>query len=157
MARWTLSVVALGGLALAGSGGEADRKAIEGAVKKLQGAWTIQSAEKDGKAAPLDDKAKQARMIFKGDRCMTEGLGVDEGASWSIVGTRRGVFDIDFVDLSGPSKGRRVLAILDFPDEDTARLCVDAEGEPDRARPTQFEAKQGSGYALLTLKRVNGK
>jgi uncharacterized protein (TIGR03067 family) len=158
MARWTFSVVALGGLALAGSGGEADKKAIEGAVKKLQGTWAIQSVETDGKAVPLNDPVKQFGMIFKGDRCMTALPGLEaKEFSWSIVGARRGVFDIDFVELSGPNKGPRVLAILVFSDEDTIRLCNNTDGKPDKARPTQFETKPGSGYALWTFTRVKGK
>jgi len=56
---------------------------------------------------------------------------------------------IDYTVTDGPEKGKTVLGIYEL-DGDTVKFCFSA---PDKERPSEFTAKEGSGRTLSLWKR----
>ena len=109
----------------------------------LQGAWTVVSVEVDGLKMP----AGTARLVLKGDRFTTIGMGADYDGTIAIDAKKKPK-TLDMKFLSGPEKGNKNLGIFEVKG-DTWRLCLDMTG---KARPKEFASKKG--VALETLKRV---
>ena len=55
---------------------------------------------------------------------------------------------------SGPNKGKTLLAIFEFQDKDTMRICYDVSG---KAFPKTFAAPEGSQHFLLKYRRQKPK
>ena len=121
----------------------------EEAQKKLQGTWTATKAERDGKAA---DDVVGHRLSFTGNRFRIQSrdgkplyagtVRVDPGAKPAAI---------DFEHTEGALKGTAWKGIYAL-DGDTLTTC-DNGPNPDKGRPTAFEAKTGSGHILITFKR----
>ena len=120
------------------------------AQQQLQGAWTATEGERDGKAA---DDVVGHRLSFTGNRFQIR----SEDGKPLYAGTVR--MDpsskpaaIDFTHTDGTLKGKAWKGIYAL-EGDTLKICDNA---PDLAkgRPVVFEAKNGSGYVLLTFKRA---
>mgnify|MGYP003288433876 CR=1 FL=1 len=128
----------------------ASGQSTEEARKDLQGTWAATTAERDGKAA---DDVVGHRLSFTGNRFQIESkdgkplyggtVRVDPGAKPAAI---------DFEHTEGELKGK-VWKGIHVLDGDTLTTCDNA---PDLAkgRPAPFEAKSGSGYVLITFKRV---
>jgi uncharacterized protein (TIGR03067 family) len=122
----------------------------EDVPKKLEGTWTATKAERDGKAA---DDVVGHRLSFTGNRFRIQSrdgkplyagtVRVDPGAKPAAI---------DFEHTEGALKGTAWKGIYAL-DGDTLTTC-DNGPNPDKGRPTAFEATSGSGYVLITFKRA---
>jgi uncharacterized protein (TIGR03067 family) len=122
----------------------------EGAGKDLQGTWAATKAERDGKTAA---DVVGHRLSITGNRFQIRskaGKVLYEGTFRVLPNTKPAA--IDFEHTAGALKGKVWKAIYAL-DGATLKTCDNA---PDlaRARPTAFAAKSGSGYILITFKRV---
>ncbi len=122
----------------------------EEAQKKLQGTWEATTAERDGKpaadvvghrltfsGAKFEIESKDGKLVYAGT------FRVDPGAKPASV---------DFEHSEGALKGKVWKAIYSL-DGDTLKTCDNAP-DTEKPRPTAFEAKSGSGYVLITFKRL---
>jgi uncharacterized protein (TIGR03067 family) len=122
----------------------------EDAPKKLQGAWTTTKADRDGKAA---DDVVGHRLSLTGDRFRIEskdGKLLYSGTARLNASAKPATFDFEHTE--GAFKGKVWKGIYAV-DGDTLTTC-DNGPDPDKARPTAFEAKSGSGCILITFQRA---
>jgi uncharacterized protein (TIGR03067 family) len=122
----------------------------EEAQRKLQGTWTATKAERDGKAA---EDVVGNRLSLTGNRFQIrskDGKPLYEGTFRVGPGTNPAAIDFEHTD--GALKGKTWKGIYAL-DGDTLTTFDNA---PDLAkgRPAAFQAKAGSGYILITFKRV---
>jgi uncharacterized protein (TIGR03067 family) len=145
MGRFLLSATAVVGLAGLGFGQASD-------ADKLQGTWEITALVDDGALVPED--VVRSRFAQDGRFTIT-------GQSISLTSpdtlqTRAILFVIDekasprTIDLAGTEKtgGKGIYLLSD----DVIMICLSEPGTKER--PTEFSAKKGSPYMLVTLKRV---
>jgi uncharacterized protein (TIGR03067 family) len=121
------------------------------AQRKLHGPWTATRAERDGKAA---DDVVGHRLTFTGNRFQIrakDGKTLFEGTFSLSPGAKPAA--IDFQHTEGTLKGKTWKGIYAL-DGGMLRVCDNAPN-PEKGRPTAFEAKAGSGYVLITFQRVN--
>jgi len=113
-------------------------------LDRLQGTWTIESLEMDGRKMP----GGEARIVVRGNRFTTIAMGATyEGTVVVDQATIPRSFDLRFEE--GPEKGNTSFGIYEL-DGDTWRICLTTRGSE---RPTEFAAPPGSGIALETLRR----
>jgi uncharacterized protein (TIGR03067 family) len=123
--------------------------AIEEAAKDLQGNWTASKAERDGEAA---DDVVGHRLAFSGDHFKIQDKAGKLLFSGSVSLEPSAVpASIDFVHLEGEAKGEVWKGIYAL-DGDMLKIC-DNGPDPEKDRPTAFEAKKGSGHVFITFKR----
>jgi uncharacterized protein (TIGR03067 family) len=120
------------------------------ASKKLEGTWTTTKAERDGKAAEdlighrLSLTGDRFEIRSKDDKLLYAGtFRLDPSAKPATF---------DFEHTGGSLKGKMWKGIYAL-DGDTLTTC-DNGPDPDKGRPTAFEAGSGSGYVLITFKRA---
>ena len=122
----------------------------EEAPKELQGTWTATKAERDGKAA---DDVVGHRLSLTGNRFQIQSKdGKPLYAGTVRVDPSAKPAAIDFEHTEGDLKGKVWKGIYAL-DGDTLTTC-DNGPNPDKGRPTAFEATSGSGYVLITFKRA---
>ena len=122
----------------------------EDTQKQLQGTWTSTKAERDGKAA---DDVVGHRLSFTDNRFQIrskDGKHLYEGTFRVKPSTKPAA--IDFQHTGGALKGKAWKGIYAL-DGDTLTSC-DNGPNPDKGRPTAFEAKTGSGHIVITFKRA---
>jgi uncharacterized protein (TIGR03067 family) len=113
---------------------------------KLQGAWTVTAAERDG----------QPHDTIKGDTLTIQGatftIKAKEGEMKGTLklGTDKKLLTADFTHTEGPSKGKTLLAIYEIAG-DELKFCFAPPDSKDR--PSELSAKAGSKNFLVTLKR----
>ena len=117
--------------------------------EKLQGSWAVIAAEEDGKPA---ERLKGHVLTFAGDRftITQDGKVLYQGTFTLAPEKKPAAFD--FRHTEGLCKGQTWKGIY-AQDGDTLKMCDNAPN-PARGRPEEFAAKAGSGYVLLTFKRV---
>jgi uncharacterized protein (TIGR03067 family) len=120
-------------------------------ARTIQGAWTVVSAERDGK--PTTEVAGH-RLACSGDTftIQREGHTLYRGIYSADAGRKPAT--IDFFHTEGNLKGRAWKGIYRFEGE-ALRVCDNA---PDMAkpRPTRFSTGPGSGYICIVFKRASG-
>lgn len=119
--------------------------------KKLEGSWTATKEERDGKA--VEDLVGH-RLTLSGDRFEIKsknGKNLYAGAVKLDHSAKPAAFDFEHTE--GILKGKVWKGIFTLKG-DTLTTC-DNGPDPDKPRPTAFEAKQGSGYVLITFRRAN--
>ena len=149
--RMLLQTAATVGLLVAGfvlptPAGEKD-DAVKKDMKLLEGTWSLQAFETNGKAIPAENLTK-IKLTIKGDK-----YSVDFGEK-----TMELTIKID------PSKKPKAIDVIMTKDgekavtlgiyevgPDTFRLCRGMEAGKDR--PTVFSTKEGSGTVMATYKR----
>ena len=125
-------------------------QSAEEAQKKLQGTWTATRAVRDGK--PADDVVGH-QLTFTGNRFEIRSKdGKPLYAGTIRVDPSAKPAAIDFEHAEGALKGKAWKGIYAL-DGDTLMTCDNAPNL-DKGRPAAFEAKSGSGYVLITFKRV---
>lgn len=130
----------------------ADLEAETADAKALEGVWKPVKAALGG--APLPPPAlKPITLKIEGDQYVVTVEGEpqpDKGISELDTSTmpKR----MSTTSLEGPNKGKTFLAIYEFLDEDTLRVCYDLSGS---AYPTGFESPKGTQHYLVTYKRQN--
>jgi uncharacterized protein (TIGR03067 family) len=133
-------------LALAGASLAQDPKKE---MAQLEGEWTMVSGERDGQAVP-DEMRKTARRVVKdGETTVEIGGQVFMKAKFTIDPAKKPK-TIDYTLTGGPNDGKKVLGIYEL-DGDTVKFCF---ALPDKDRPTEMTAKEGSGWTLSVWKRA---
>jgi uncharacterized protein (TIGR03067 family) len=122
----------------------------EATKAELQGSWTAIKAERDGKGA---DEVVGHRLSFAGNGFQIRSRdGKSLYAGTVRVDPRAKPAAIDFTHKQGVLSGKAWKGIYVL-DGDTLTICDNAQN-PDKGRPTAFEAKSGSGNVLITFKRA---
>jgi uncharacterized protein (TIGR03067 family) len=141
-------LVASAGLLIAG---DAPEEAIKKERDKLKGAWKMTAYETNGQK-PLGEEVTQGViMTFDGDGKFTVEAGGIEATT--KIDPTKSPKTIDFTFTAGELQGKTALGIYEIND-DTFRYCRAA---PDKPRPTEFSAKEGSDQTLAVYKREKSK
>jgi uncharacterized protein (TIGR03067 family) len=120
----------------------------EQAQKQLEGTWIATKAERDGKAT---DDVVGHRLSFTGNRFQIQSKDGEPLYAGTVrVDPNAKPAAIDFEHTEGDVKGKAWKGIYGL-DGDTLTICDNAPNLDER-RPTMFEAKNGSGYVLVTFK-----
>ena len=120
------------------------------ADKALQGTWTATKAERVGRAAT---DLVGHRLLFSGDHFEIQSKDRKSLYSGTIrLDASAKPTAIDFEHAEGGLKGKAWKGIYAL-DGETLTICDNAENL-GAARPSQFEAKSGSGYVLVTFSRA---
>lgn len=115
----------------------------------MQGEWSMVSGMRDGQDIP-EDFVKTGKRVCKGDETtvsfndqvfMKAKITLDPGKKPKTA---------DYKILEGNNKDKVVPGIYEI-DGDTIKFCFSA---PDKDRPTDFSAKEGSGRTVSVWKRV---
>jgi len=116
-------------------------------AEKLQGTWTVESAEKHGKKRPAE-KLKDIRAVIEGDSFKLK-MGDQEGESATIkLDPWKTPKTIDLQPTTPTKTERRpCLGIYELKG-DTLKLCWRKEGGE---RPTEFAAKADDRHSVLML------
>jgi uncharacterized protein (TIGR03067 family) len=122
-------------------------------LAKLQGDWSLVRLQEDGKSMPNPEVNK---VMIKGNRLTVVLKRPDskkeERHSVKIkLDPTRKPKAIDLTAEDGPDKGQTILGIYELR-ADTLTICS-ADPPKSKGRPKEFTAKQGSGRALMVLKR----
>jgi uncharacterized protein (TIGR03067 family) len=133
-------------IAAAGAGDDAVKKDFDA----FKGAWTVVSAEKNGKKYSADmlegiivkcDGSNKV-AVRKGDKVLFAGtMKIDPTKKLKTIDTTQ--------DSDGDLKGKTFPGIYEITG-DTFKICT---AEPGKERPTEFSAKEGSGYFYRVYKR----
>lgn len=112
-------------------------------IEKMAGEWVPTLLVREGE--PMDDQwlafgsrvgvGDEVKVVFGGQTMVHAKVRVDENAS---------PVAIDYLGLSGASKGKVSLGILDWLGDDL-RVVMAAPGKP---RPAEFTAEKGSGRTM---------
>jgi uncharacterized protein (TIGR03067 family) len=110
---------------------------------KLQGTWSVVSAEENGKKLDATRFAA-ARVLFDGNTITREGMGAKQVSTYTLDLAKKPKV-IDGTDERGHvSRGIYEL------DGDTLKLCWTV----DKERPVEFATKPGTGQCLVVFRRV---
>ena len=116
---------------------------------KLDGAWTVVSAERDGKPA---DELKGHRLTFAGDTFVIERDGKMLYKGTFKADPAKKPAQIDFRNTQGEAKGQAWRGIYRLEGE--TLTIVDNAPDTKKPRPTQLTTKPDSGHVMLTFKRA---
>ena len=127
----------------------ADDDPAKAELAKFQGTWSMVSMTKNGKEIPA--KGLEGRVAEIKDNAFTDRQGTKiHGKGTMTLDPRSSPKGVDTVFTDGPIAGKTTLAIYEI-DGDTMKSCVANPGDP---RPKSFESKAGTGYMLVTYKRM---
>lgn len=117
----------------------------------LVGVWRMVSMTLDGQKVAVTDKGKTFLIFFKdGDFVMRFGTEVLRGQVELDRSARPGRMDTKILSCTAPIlKGQTLLCIYEV-EGDTLMFC---RAGPGKERPTEFNAKQGSGHVFQIYKR----
>jgi uncharacterized protein (TIGR03067 family) len=125
---------------------------IKNELKKFEGNWTMSSGEVEGKKVAAEH-VKKSKITWKGKKVslLTPHQSKEEIRAEAVLDPTKKPKRMEWVRSVGPNKGKKMLAIYEFIDDDTYRVCFAA---PGKKRPTKFETKVDSGHTLHVWKRV---
>ncbi len=123
-----------------------DTKKADEAAKKIEGDWQGVSLEQDGNKNDDADnftvKIKDGKYELKiGDEATGKG-------KLKLDPTKK-PHAMDILVEEGAASGQTQLGIYEIKDG-MLKVCF---AQPDKPRPTEFSAKEGSGNTLIVLKR----
>ena len=120
-------------------------------LDRLQGTWRVTSLETDGQQmAP--NFFDGAMIVITGNRFTSVGMGgTYEGTIELDTSKKLNAFDLVFT--AGPPEGTRNRGIYQL-EGNRWRICLATRGD---GRPRSFATKPGTGFALETLERDDGK
>jgi uncharacterized protein (TIGR03067 family) len=136
----TLIVVAALSFVAADAADDASKKDLE----KLQGTWQLQSATRDGVAAPAEEGPK-IKLTFKGNKLTLLEGERPYNATVMLDATRKPA-TINFVLEDGKQTVKGIYLL----DGDTLKMCT---GAPGNERPREFASKAGTDVSLTVYKR----
>jgi len=113
----------------------------------LQGTWSVSELIVEGQALPASFH-EEARVIVKGTRFVSKGMGADYEGTVEIDESKNPRHLTMKFDV-GPEKGNTNLCIYEL-DGNTWRMCIATRGN---IRPKDFVSPAGSGFAVETLQR----
>jgi uncharacterized protein (TIGR03067 family) len=140
------AVLVLGAVVLIAAG-ESSEEAVKKEIAKLQGTWSVVSAEWDGNKAP-EAKIKMVKIVFQQDKIIRhQGDKTVETEDYKVDPSKNPK-SIDVTYLEGERKGESSQGIYSL-DGDTLKICMSYSTN----RPTEFETRADSKRHLLVLKR----
>ena len=116
--------------------------------KRIQGKWSISSAELAGDPLPAE-LFKKMTLILEKDKYTLKSASPDDIGTTSIDDSKQ-PRQLDIKGIEGPNKGKTMLAIYEL-EGDTLKVCYDLEG---KSRPMEFKTEKGSKQFLAVYKRV---
>jgi uncharacterized protein (TIGR03067 family) len=153
IAKLKVVAVVLGVLALGVAGALAPRALADKDAKpadakaSLDGTWVAVATIKNGAEAPKEE-LEGTKVTFK-DNTFTLTQGGKEMKGTIQIDATKKPATIDIELTEGGDKGETGSGIFELKGDDL-KLCLGLHGNP---RPTAFEAPEGSGCVLVTLKR----
>lgn len=124
------------------------RSATTDFYSSLEGTWVAASVIQAGQELPEHTprviKLKLDDETFEANLCS----GSDEGAY--IIDSASKPRKLTLKGDHGPNAGKTILAIYDFPEAETMRVCYDLTGA---SFPTGFESTSENGYFLAIYKK----
>ena len=145
--RTLVAVVAWSCVAVAGA--EPPSDAVKKELAQLEGEWVMVSGERDGQTLPEEYVKTATRVAKDGVSTVTIAGMVVMKSKYTIDPTKKPKA-IDFEATEGEAAGKKIQGIYEL-DGDTVKFCVAA---PDKDRPTEFTAKEGSGWTMSVWKRA---
>jgi uncharacterized protein (TIGR03067 family) len=121
----------------------------------LQGLWQAVEMEASGQKAP-DEVAKKFKVWIKADKLVFNPDTTENREHTFMLDTKAKPKAMDLTPSDGSTKGKPVPAAIYELDGDKLRICL-AKDDNQSKRPTEFKTTAGDGFALLTLKRVDGE
>jgi uncharacterized protein (TIGR03067 family) len=121
--------------------------------KQIAGTWQVVTLEVDGNKA-TDDDAKKLTVVNGSDgtwSVRSEGREIGKGTS--VIDPKKKPKIIEFTPTEGGGKGNKHLGIYELG-ANTRKLCF---APPGSERPTEFSAKPGNKYILVTFERVKAE
>ncbi len=121
-----LAVVAVAAPAALGEGKNDPKE-----MKKLAGTWMLASGEMAGKPV-ADEHVKASRLTYAGEKISVatpHQSGEPIRATLTRVDPSKKPAEMDWVRDSGPGAGKPMLAIYEWLDDDTYRICFDPSGK----------------------------
>jgi uncharacterized protein (TIGR03067 family) len=118
------------------------------AAQELNGSWQVKSAMIEGQMAD-PSMASSVSLTLSGDDYSLRVGSIAERGKFTfdrILNPNRMIINV----LEGPSAGSTMLAIVDFPDPQTMRLCYDLEGS---SFPSGFDSTTDNKLHLITYAR----
>jgi uncharacterized protein (TIGR03067 family) len=133
--------------AMVGVGADSDEVKKEMAL--LEGEWSMVSGEANGQAVPEDIVKTGKRVAKDGETFVKFGEQTLFKAKFTIDPSKKPK-TIDYSMTEGTTKGKTHLGIYEL-EGDTVKFCFAA---PDKDRPKEFTAKEGSNHTYSVWKRV---
>lgn len=113
-----------------------------------EGTWSAESATLAGAAFPAEVTKTITLTMTGGEYTVNVGGQLDKGTCATDTTTTPHRMTITGVE--GPTAGKTLLAIADFPAEGEMRICYDMAG---KAFPAAFESTATNGCFLVIYKR----
>ena len=147
--RFTLLLATTTSLLIAADAKEDEAKKE---LRKFQGTWVLVSGEKDAEKIK-DEHVKQSKITWERHRAtlLTPHQSKETIRADITLDPSKNPKQMDWIRVTEPGKGKRMLAIYEFIDEDQYRICY---APPGKERPKDFSTKAGSGHILHVWKRV---
>ncbi len=117
-------------------------------LRQHQGTWAAVSFRRDGQDTPADIVRSITRTV-EGKHVVWKRNGKNFAGTALELDPAQHPRAIDVSADGGPMRGRRVLGIYKL-EGDRLTLCM---ADPDRPRPREFRADQGSGQTLMVFQR----
>ncbi len=136
-----LLLVAAGLLVAADTPNDDAKKELD----KFKGTWKATAGAQDGKPFP-DEDLKTLVLTFAGDKYTAKYKDQTEAGTMKLDPAKKQI-DLNITD--GEDKGKKQYGLYAV-DGDTLKLCF---AMPDKERPKEMAAKEGSEHVLVTLKR----
>lgn len=112
---------------------------------RLQGVWSVVSAEKAGTPLPEADILKdKPEMAFNGNKVEFRSRGKKDDEIEFKIDTEKKIKEIEFAHGLGVMKGLYAF------DGETLKICF---GRPGGDRPTELATKAGSDFVLMVFKK----
>jgi len=144
-------LIATAGLLVAG---DAPEDAVKKEREKLKGEWQITSFERNGEKPFGEEPQTDIKTTFAADgKLKVDVNGETNVEATTTIDPTKKPKTIDFVFTRGELDGQKSLGIYELTD-DTFKYCRAA---PDKPRPTEFSAKEGSEQTLVVYKRAKSK
>jgi uncharacterized protein (TIGR03067 family) len=109
----------------------------------LEGTWVVVAATRDGKP---HDEIKEDKLVIEGEMITIKTKNKDEKATFKVDAKKKPA-ELDLTPEGAPGSLKAIYQV----EGDTLKIC--AAHDPEGARPTTFESKEGSGLMLVELKR----
>jgi uncharacterized protein (TIGR03067 family) len=139
------------GLLLIGAGRlTADDKADKD-QEALQGTWTLETLNQDGKAAPAED-LKRITFVFKDNTYAISMEGKELETGTFKLDSSKKPKTVDFEIKSGNDKGKKQPGIYEL-EGDTFKLCLAFPGGTDRPKELAAKADTKTIYSVLKRKK----
>jgi uncharacterized protein (TIGR03067 family) len=129
--------------------GQPDEEAVRREHRRLEGTWSIVSAEVAGTAIPARE-FRDLKFAFK-DCKFTARRGDEEAQEGTYgINPSKSPREMDISRSNGPARGQKQLAIYQL----TGNLLKICSCESGTERPTSFDTRDHPGWTMMTLRRL---